>query len=495
MEGQSADSVRPPAEGPAARTEGTPAEGPTTTGNALPELTSLTEMIRVMIEDRERREKEIAQERERRDRELAEDRRRQMEENERRIQEMRRQMEYLERLVTERTTLETTRRSADAESVKLTRLGESDDVEAYLTTFERIMEVNEIDRGRWPFQLAPQLTGKAQQAYAALAPEDAKDYDTVKTAILRRYNINEETYRQRFRALKPREDESPRELITRLQDLASRWTRDASTHQELLDLLVREQFLQILPQDVRVAVMEKQPKDAEEASRYAESYLQAREISMVVGNSKTPMMKENSGDITSRPNQERRGAGYIPQLRRQDHNQPRDIRSRNTDRDVRCFTCNQKGHLAFQCPQRASLFCDTPGSEKKEKQSSIWEGAINGSPCTILLDTGTTQSLVRSDYVEDDDLLDGSVPIRCMHGDVKNYPVAPIAVDIDGTKAIVHAAVSPNLPQPAVIGWDAPTLLRQLFVQKDGQLSKRVGIGPVRETIPTALPQEKEGGV
>ena len=228
MEGQSADSVRPPAEGPAARTEGTPAEGPTTTGNALPELTSLTEMIRVMIEDRERREKEIAQERERRDRELAEDRRRQMEENERRIQEMRRQMEYLERLVTERTTLETTRRSADAESVKLTRLGESDDVEAYLTTFERIMEVNEIDRGRWPFQLAPQLTGKAQQAYAALAPEDAKDYDTVKTAILRRYNINEETYRQRFRALKPREDESPRELITRLQDLASRWTRDAS---------------------------------------------------------------------------------------------------------------------------------------------------------------------------------------------------------------------------------------------------------------------------
>ena len=271
---------------------------------------------------------------------MVEDRRRQMEENERRIQEMRRQMEYLERLVTERTTLGTTRRSADAESVKLTRFGDSDDIQAYLTTFERIMEVNEIDRGRWPFQLAPQLTGKAQQAYAALAPEDAKDYDTVKTAILRRYIINEETYRQRFRALKPREDESPRELITRLQDLASCWTRDASTHQELLDLLVREQFLLILPQDVRVAVMEKQLKDSEEASQYAESYLQAQEISMVVGNSKTPMMKENSGNITSRPNQERRGAGSIAQLRRQDHNQPRDIRSRNTDRDVRCFTAS-----------------------------------------------------------------------------------------------------------------------------------------------------------
>ena len=120
-------------------------------------------------------------------------------------------------------------------------------MEAYLATFERIMEVNEMSRERWPFPLAPQLTGKAQQAYAALNPEDAKDYDAVKTAILRRYNINEETYRQRFQSLKPKEEESPRELMTRLQDLASRWTRGTTTHQELLDLLVREQFLSVLP--------------------------------------------------------------------------------------------------------------------------------------------------------------------------------------------------------------------------------------------------------
>ena len=71
-------------------------------------------------------------------------------------------------------------------AIKLTRLGEKDEIEAYLTTFERIMEVNEVAKERWPFQLAPQLTGKAQQAYAALTPEDAKDYDAVKNAIFRR---------------------------------------------------------------------------------------------------------------------------------------------------------------------------------------------------------------------------------------------------------------------------------------------------------------------
>ena len=89
-----------------------------------------------------------------------------------------------------------------------------------------------------------------------------------------------ETYQQRFRTLKPREEESPRELMTRLQDLASRWTRETSSHQELLDLLVREQFLSVLPPDVKIVVMERQPKDCSEASQFAENYLQARAASI-----------------------------------------------------------------------------------------------------------------------------------------------------------------------------------------------------------------------
>ena len=100
-------------------------------------------------------------------------------------------MVSLQNLVTGHTTATDPTRRTHAESIKLTRLGENDDVEAYITMFERIMEV---DRERWPFQLAPQLTGKAQQAYAALTPDDAKDYNVVRRAILRRYSINEETY-------------------------------------------------------------------------------------------------------------------------------------------------------------------------------------------------------------------------------------------------------------------------------------------------------------
>ena len=56
-------------EEPGTRTEGPPAEGQRTTGDNRSEIASLIEMVRVMIQDRERQEREITEERERRERE------------------------------------------------------------------------------------------------------------------------------------------------------------------------------------------------------------------------------------------------------------------------------------------------------------------------------------------------------------------------------------------------------------------------------------------
>ena len=43
--------------------------------------------------------------------------------------------------------------------VKLVLLSEKDDIEAYLVTFERIMEAHKVGKERWAHYLAPQLTG------------------------------------------------------------------------------------------------------------------------------------------------------------------------------------------------------------------------------------------------------------------------------------------------------------------------------------------------
>ena len=92
------------------------------------------------------------------------------------------------------------------------KLSDQDDIEAYLTTFERVMRAYEVKEERWAVKLAPQLTGKAQLAYAAMSTEQAGDYEALKEAILRQYDISEETYRQRFRAAVKKEDEVVRRL-------------------------------------------------------------------------------------------------------------------------------------------------------------------------------------------------------------------------------------------------------------------------------------------
>ena len=138
------------------------------------------------------------------------------------------------------------------------------------------MAANEVSWERWSFQLAQQLTGKVQQTYAALRFDDAN----FKEAILRWYDINEGTYRQRFWKLQPRKGESPQKLITRIKDLAMRWVRERVSRDELLNLIVRKQFLQILPEDARVAVIKQQPKDIEEAGQFAGKFLEAHSMSI-----------------------------------------------------------------------------------------------------------------------------------------------------------------------------------------------------------------------
>ena len=72
-------------------------------------MTTIADVVRVIIEDRERREQEIAEERRRHDRERVEERRRFKEESERRIRYMTKQLELLRKMVTAHNARSTNR--------------------------------------------------------------------------------------------------------------------------------------------------------------------------------------------------------------------------------------------------------------------------------------------------------------------------------------------------------------------------------------------------
>ena len=79
------------------------------------------------------------------------------------------------------------------------------------------MVAYEVKSERWAYKLAPQLVGKAQQACAGKAISDAGDYEKVKAAILKQYNITEESYCLHFRSAKLKLGESNREMLVRLR--------------------------------------------------------------------------------------------------------------------------------------------------------------------------------------------------------------------------------------------------------------------------------------
>ncbi|CAL9686004.1 unnamed protein product [Knipowitschia caucasica] len=92
------------------------------------------------------------------------------------------------------------------------RLEVSDDIEPYLTTFERLATAYQWPVVEWAVRLVPYLTGRARAAYVAMDCEESCIYKKVKEAILMKYEINEDVYRQRFREPDLQAGETPRVL-------------------------------------------------------------------------------------------------------------------------------------------------------------------------------------------------------------------------------------------------------------------------------------------
>ncbi|XP_071941174.1 uncharacterized protein [Antedon mediterranea] len=161
--------------------------------------------------------------------------------------------------------------------VQIVKLSDSDDIENYLTTFERIANTYEWRKEHWVVKLIPHLTGKARAAYASLPATESNQYDIVKKAILQRYDITEETYRQRFRSIKKKSEESYREMYVRLKDLFTKWARPADkSKDDLAETVILEQLIDIMPTGVQIWVQEHKPDSGLNAAELADNYFQAR---------------------------------------------------------------------------------------------------------------------------------------------------------------------------------------------------------------------------
>ena len=212
-------------------------------------------------------------------------------------------------------------------------------MDAYLHRFERYAELQGWPRDGWAIYLAALLKGKALDVYSRLTPEQAKDYEALKTALLKRYELTEEGYKNKFYKSKPESGESPAQFIVRLENYFMRWVTLAKIDQSfegLRTLLVRERYLATCSKTLEVFLRERAIKGLEELGKIAEQHEDAHKVSTV------PMQdRPKQAKFPNRsPRRQWRDQGKSNQGYNQGQNKPR------------CFVCNKIGHVARNCFKR-----------------------------------------------------------------------------------------------------------------------------------------------
>ena len=404
-------------------------------------------MFQFLLEDRKLRDQEFAAERDRL-------------ENERRTRERetREQMEamhaHMEKLVSmmEKTPSTQSGKSVRELSMKLVPFSEKEDIEAYLVTFERIMTAHMVNKDRWLHSLAPQLSGRAQLAFAALPTEQSADYSAIKAAILARYDIHEEAYRRRFRTVKREEGESNRELAVRLMDLQGKWLRERTTMGQVKEAIGIEQFLNTLTEK-RLRVLEKKPDTCVKAGELADEYELARRLDA------GPTMAKLVSDPVKCSFCSIRGHEEVDCRKKaksssSSHNLST---SEGSCSALQCFNCKQFGHVVRKCPEKPKdALMAGECSTSVEKPTQLCRGRVQGKMVRdILLDSGCSRTMVHLRLVSPEAFVEGSnVVIRCVHGDTVLYPLANIQMDVEGVPIQVKAAVFEDLPVSVLLGTD-----------------------------------------
>ena len=257
----------------------------------------------------------------------------------------------------------------------------------------------------------------------------------------------------------------------KLMDLQRKWLKEhATTVEQMQEAVGLEQFLNSLPAEKRVWVYEKKPKTCVEAGELADEYEQVRKQEPVLELQQKPTPGTQSrgsasGGLPGKGNPAKEGTSGVIAGKK--------LQSRKTGWEgVRCFGCGQTGHVKRDCPDKKpteKVYLSVGGkqhpSNEVDKGLGVQhQGLVEGQEVQdILLDTGCTRTMVRADLVPSRKFLEGdAVTIQCAHGDTVLYPLANVAIQVEGLEIEVEAAISDKLPVAVLLGKEVPEFAQLL---------------------------------
>jgi len=198
---------------------------------------------------------------------------------------------------------------------------ERDFMDSYLGRFERFAETQKWKREHWAMYLPARLNGRALDVYSKMPPEQASDFERLKDAPLKRYQLFSDSFKKRFRSAKPKAGETPSQFLTKLDNYLERWIELAKVTKSYEGT-----------KEMAMHLKEGKPKTITELGDVAENYVEAHATDIVFGlDPRLP--KFRSAQYTTR----------------------------------RCYRCAKAGHISSQCSRRASD--DRPASRSKSPET------------------------------------------------------------------------------------------------------------------------------
>ncbi|XP_054831570.1 zinc finger protein ZFP2-like [Eublepharis macularius] len=153
------------------------------------------------------------------------------------------------------------------------------DTKAFLASFEQVAEACQWPKEEWVTRLLPSLSGEAEKAFKNMDFRMRDDYEKVKAAILRGDALSREKQRQQFRCFCYQEAEGPRAAYIQLQEACRGWLRvENHSKEQILELLILEQLLIVLPLTLQRRVRENSPESCSQAVALAEEFIRQEKL-------------------------------------------------------------------------------------------------------------------------------------------------------------------------------------------------------------------------